>query len=689
MASLPEIRLAIDIGGTFTDLVLVTPLNWFTTKVLTTHSDPASGVMTGLHTLLEEAAVGAQDVGLVLHGTTLATNALIERRGARTALITTAGHRDALEIGLENRFDQYDIFMQRPPVLVPQALRFTVDERLGANGQVLRPLRQEDVEATVEAILASGVESVAVGFLHAYVNPEHEREVGDALFRRAPHLALSLSSSVCPEIREYERLSTTCANAYVKPLIGGYLTSLAAQFGSVGMTCPVLLMTSGGGLTSLATAKEFPIRLVESGPAGGAMLAAALARRSDWRRVLAFDMGGTTAKLTLIDDFEPLWSRAFEVARAYRYRKGSGLPVRIPVIELVEIGAGGGSIARVDRLQRIHTGPDSAGSEPGPVAYGRGGSAPTVTDADLVLGKLPSERFADGSVVIDVDAARAAIDRAVAMPLRLDVLSAAWGISETVDENMAAAARSHASESGRSLAERTMIAFGGAAPIHAVSLAIKLGMSRVVIPRFAGVGSAVGFLLAPISFEVVRSRHGYLDTLDASDIAQLLLSMRAEAMEIVLPIAGLDSLKESCRAYMRYVGQGFEIAVNVPAGGCTAAMLALAFETKYREFYDRTIPGQRIEILSWTLGLSTAAPDIPRLSSVQAEPESSTAHWFDGTRIQPVRRRRREGLEMQGNAGGPLLVFEDYTTTVVPNGFDLRVDEFGQLVIQRTGEKGQ
>ena len=500
---------------------------------------------------------------------------------------------------------------------------------------------------------------------------------------------MSLSSDVCPEIREYERLSTTCANAYVKPLIAGYLTSLEQQFQNVGLTCPTLMMTSGGGLTSLTTAKEFPIRLVESGPAGGAMLAVALARRSDWRSVLAFDMGGTTAKLTLIDDFEPQWSRAFEVARAYRYHKGSGLPVRIPVIELVEIGAGGGSIARVDRLQRIHTGPDSAGSEPGPVAYGRGGSSPTVTDADLVLGKLPSQGFAGGAVAIDVDAAKSAINREVANPLHLDTLSAAWGISETVDENMAAAARSHASEGGKSLAERTLVAFGGAAPLHAVSLAKKLGMRRVVIPRFAGVGSAVGFLLAPISFEVVRSRHGFLDTLDESDTAQLLLSMRAEAMEVVLPIARADSLKESCRAYMRYVGQGFEIAVNVPSGGWTATMLALAFETQYRELYDRIIPGQRIEILSWTLSLSTTAPGIPLLHSVQTEHESSVAEWFDGSLIGPVQRLRREGLTQGGGASGPLLVLEDQTTTVIPTGFDLRVDEFGQLVIQQTGEQGQ
>jgi len=685
MNSEPKHRLAIDIGGTFTDLVLATPARWFTIKVLTTHNDPALGVMTGLRTLVQEAAVDPAVIDLVLHGTTLATNAIIERRGARTALITTAGHRDALEIGLENRFDQYDIFMQRPPVLVPQSLRFTVDERLGASGQVLRPLTAASVDEALEKVLASKVESVAIGFLHAYVNPEHEHRVADVLHRRVPHLAVSLSSNVCPEIREYERLSTTCANAYVKPLIAGYLSSLEQQFRDAGMGCPILLMTSGGGLTSLATAKEFPIRLVESGPAGGAMLAVALAHRSGWDRVLAFDMGGTTAKLTLIDDQEPQWSRAFEVARAYRYRKGSGLPVRIPVIELVEIGAGGGSIARVDRLQRIHTGPDSAGSEPGPVAYGKGGVAPTVTDADLVLGKLRPEGFAGGSLLLDLNAAKTAIEQEIASPLRLDVLSAAWGISETVDENMAAAARSHASEGGKSLAERTLVAFGGAAPVHAVNLAIKLGIDRIVIPRYAGVGSAVGFLLAPIAFEVVRSRHAFLDALDEAEVAKMLLSMRTEAMTVVRPIAQAGSLTESCRAYMRYAGQGFEIAVNVPAKLSTATMLAQAFESQYRELYGRIIPGQRIEILSWTLSLSTKAPAIPVLNSAQAMHESSVAAWFDGSGSTPVTLLRREGLAAGLDASGPLLVIEDQTTTVIPAGFNIRIDEFGQIIIQRTG----
>ncbi len=689
MKTEPRHRLAVDIGGTFTDLVLATPSRWFTTKLLTTHDDPALGVMTGLRTLVRDASIDPSGIELVLHGTTLATNALIERRGAPTALITTAGHRDALEIGLENRFDQYDIFMQRPQVLVPRSLRFTVDERLGAHGQVLRPLTSAALEEVLEKVRASEVESVAVGFLHAYVNPAHERMVADLLHRRLPSLAVSLSSSVCPEIREYERLSTTCANAYVKPLMAGYLNSLEQQFRNAGMLCPLLLMTSGGGLTSLATAKEFPIRLVESGPAGGAMLAVALARRSGWNRVLAFDMGGTTAKLTLIDGQVPQWSRAFEVARAYRHRKGSGLPLRIPVIELVEIGAGGGSIARVDQLLRVHTGPDSAGSEPGPVAYGKGGVAPTVTDADVVLGKLRPERFAGGSLRLDADAAKTAIERDIATPLQLDALAAAWGISETVDENMAAAARSHASEVGKSLAERTLIAFGGAAPLHAVSLANKLGIDRIVVPRFAGVGSAVGFLLAPIAYEVVRSRHTFLDALGESDVAELLSSMRAEAMDVILPIVEADTLTEGCRVYMRYSGQGFEIAVSVPAELATRHVLARAFESQYRELYGRTIPGQQIEILSWTLSLSTTAPEFPVLDAMQAMPESGVASWFDGSDNTPVTLLRREGLASGLDTRGPLLVMEDQTTTVVPAGFNVAADEYGQLIIQRTGEPGR
>ncbi|MXX56712.1 MAG: hydantoinase/oxoprolinase family protein, partial [Gemmatimonadetes bacterium] len=379
-------RLAVDIGGTFTDVALEVDGRLVTTKVLTTPAAPERGVLQGVHKVLETAAVPPSAVRLVIHGTTLATNAIIERKGARTALITTAGHRDALEMAHENRFEQYDIGVDRPPPLVPRHLRLPVVERLDHRGRILVPLDEESVHAVLPTLDEHGVEAVAIGLIHGYANPAHERRIAEILAAERPRISVTLASDVCPEVREYERVSTACANAYVQPLMARYLTGLARSLRESGLLCPFLLMTSGGGLTTLETAVTAPVRLVESGPAGGAILASHLARELALGDVLSFDMGGTTAKLCVIDGGEPLHSRTFEVARSYRFKQGSGLPVRIPVIEMVEIGAGGGSIAGVDDLDRIHVGPESAGSEPGPAAYGRGGDDPTVTDADVVLG---------------------------------------------------------------------------------------------------------------------------------------------------------------------------------------------------------------------------------------------------------------------------------------------------------------
>jgi N-methylhydantoinase A len=426
-------RLAIDIGGTFTDVVLETDGAYHGTKVLTTRDSPAEGVLAGIDRILEETATPAEAVALVIHGTTLATNALIERKGAKTALIVTEGHRDALEMAYENRFAQYDIQADRLPPLVPRDLRLPVGERVNFRGEVLRPLEEASVEALVPRLEAEGVESVAVGLLHAYANPAHEHRVGELLLARLPGLSLSLSSEVCPEIREYERQSTTCANAYVRPLMARYLADLEARLAARGLSCPCLLMTSGGSLITMETAARHPVRLVESGPAGGAILAADIARRLGEDRVVSFDMGGTTAKICLIDGGEPLLSRRFEVDRAHRFMKGSGMPVKIPVVEMVEIGAGGGSIAGVDALGRIEVGPESAGSEPGPACYGRGGERPTVTDANLLLGRLDPASFAGGSLRLDAGAAEACLARDVGAPLGLDALGAAKGVIEIVE----------------------------------------------------------------------------------------------------------------------------------------------------------------------------------------------------------------------------------------------------------------
>ena len=685
-------RVAVDIGGTFTDVVLDTGDARFATKVPTTHADPADAVLDGLERVMRIGRRAPGDVALILHGTTLATNALIERSGAVTALVTTQGHRDAVEMAHENRFEQYDIDIDRPRPLVPRRLRLTVPERMNAAGEVLLPLDEDAVRALVPVLEEQGVTSVAVGLLHAYANPAHERRIGALLAESLPNVSVTLASEVCPEIREFERLSTACANAYVRPLMARYLTNLSEALAERGFGCPFLMMTSGGGLTDVATAARFPIRLVESGPAGGAILASRLAEALDLDRVLSFDMGGTTAKICLIDDHAPLLSRAFEVDRAYRFKKGSGLPVRIPVIEMVEIGAGGGSIAEVDKLDRIQVGPASAGSEPGPACYGRGGTRATVTDADTVMGRLDAERFAGGTMRLEEAAAARAVGTHVGQPLAMDTQTAAFGICEVVDENMAAAARAHAAEWGKSLADRTLIAYGGAAPLHAVRLADKLGLDRIVVPAGAGVGAAVGFLAAPVSYEVARSRYMRLSEFDAALIDAVMAEMRDEARAIVE--AATDApLGEARRAYMRYVGQGYEIAVELPAGpadGYGWEALHAAFEAAYRALYGRAIPDLDIEVLSWTLtlGADPAALSEAALAAdvgaVAEGPPAATDLYDPGLRARlPARRFARESLATGTAVEGPALIVEAQTTTVLSPAFHARVSPRGDILMER------
>lgn len=547
MTSSPTIRLGVDIGGTFTDVALETAEGRFTAKILTTPQAPEEGVLAALRSVLAKAGVEPGQVNLIVHGTTLATNALIERKGASTALLTTEGFRDVLEIRHENRFEQYDINIDLPPPLVPRRLRLPIRERVDAHGEVLVPLDESSVTRAVEALAAQQVEAVAVGFLHSFTNPDHERRVGDAIARQLPEVAVTLSSEVSPEMREYERFSTACANAYLQPLIGRYLVKLERELVLAGFHCPLLLMTSGGGITTTETAIRFPVRLVESGPAGGAIFAACIARQHGLDQVVSFDMGGTTAKICLIDKAQPQTARAFEVARVYRFLKGSGLPLRIPVIEMVEIGAGGGSIARVDTLRRIVVGPDSAGSEPGPVCYGRGGKEPTVTDADLVLGRIDPTTFSGGRMPLDLSGALRAVAERIGGPVKLATEHAALGISEMVDENMANAARVHAIESGKDLQPRTLIAFGGAAPLHAARVAEKLGIRRVLVPANAGVGSAVGLLRAPVAYEIVRGRLMRLASFDTALANRLFADMRAKAEAIVRRGAPAANLLEQPR----------------------------------------------------------------------------------------------------------------------------------------------
>ncbi|MBV8506417.1 MAG: hydantoinase/oxoprolinase family protein, partial [Alphaproteobacteria bacterium] len=595
-------RLGVDIGGTFTDVALEAAGRRYSAKILTTPDAPERAVLEAIGMVLREATLAPADLSIIIHGTTLATNAIIERKGAKTALLTTEGFRDTIEIRHENRFEQYDVNIDLPLPLVPRRLRFPVRERIDARGRVLVPLDEAGVSLLADRLAATGVQSVAVGFLHSFTNPAHERRAGDILAARLTGIPVTLSSDVSPEMREYERFSTACANAYVQPLIGRYLADLEAMLRCEGFVCPLFLMLSGGGLTAVETAIRFPVRLVESGPAGGAIFAAEIARQCRLDKVLSYDMGGTTAKICLIDDLKPQTNRAFEVARIYRFKKGSGLPLRIPVIEMVEIGAGGGSIARVDRLKRITVGPDSAGADPGPACYGRGGRAPTVTDADLLLGRIDPTGFSGGRMALDRCAAETAMQQEVAEPLGLALELAALGVSEIVDENMANAARVHAIESGKDARGRTLVAFGGAAPLHAARMAEKLGLDRVLVPSYAGVGSAVGFLRAPIAYEIVRSSLQRLDEFDAAAANALFAAMRAEAEPIVRRGAGDAPLTETRSAFMRYRGQGHEIAVLLPAHSYRnedATPIREGFENNYRRLYSRVIPGVEVEVLSW------------------------------------------------------------------------------------------
>jgi len=687
----PEsVRLAVDIGGTFTDVVLETGATRYSTKVLTTKGAPEDGVLDGMLKALKLAQLEPGSVGLIVHGTTLATNAIIERKGAKTALVTTQGFRDSIEIAQENRFEQYDIFIEKPEPLVPRTLRFTVPERVDAKGAVRLALDEKAVEALAGTLKEKGVEAVAVGFLHSYANPDHEKRAGAILAAKLPGVRISLSCEVCPEVREYERFSTTCANAYVQPLMADYLERLRTRMAETGFTCPILLMTSGGGLTTLETAIRFPIRLVESGPAGGVILSTWIAERFGINRILSFDMGGTTAKICIIDDGKPMASRSFEVDRRYRFMKGSGLPVRIPVIEMVEIGAGGGSLAGVDAMKRITVGPESAGSSPGPACYKLGGTRPAVTDANVVLGRIDPDRFAGGTIALDASLSRGAIDTHVGQPLDLDTTLAAFGISEVVEENMSNAARVHAVERGAELEGRTLLAFGGGAPLHAARLAEKLGIADVLIPAGAGVGSAVGFLRAPIAFEVVRSRFVRLSTFDPAAINAMFAAMEKEATDVVKLGAGDAKITIHCSADMRYAGQGHEILVDLPDGPFThetVAELKRRFDAGYRALFSRVVPAIDVEVTGWILRAEAPAPgraaDLGQLAPGDGAKPSpiGTRTLYDSIlrEFSDVPVYARTTLKPGHVLPGPAVIAEDETTTIITSGFTAALDPTGAI----------
>ncbi|MDP5084081.1 MAG: hydantoinase/oxoprolinase family protein [Yoonia sp.] len=669
-----HIRLGVDIGGTFTDVVLEVGSAQYSTKVLTTYAAPENAIIDGLHQVCAKAGITPSQIGQIIHGTTLATNALIERRGAKTALITTEGFRDVIEMRTESRFEQYDLNLQLPEPLLPRQHRFTLRERVDARGDVLIPLERAEIEALADHIAPYGFDSIAVGLIHAYLNAAHEQMIRDVLAEKLPDVMVSLSSEVSPQMREYERFNTTAANAYIKPLMKSYLGRLKGRLAEEGTRCPIFLMHSGGGIISLESAADFPVRLVESGPAGGAVFAATLAARYGLDKVLSFDMGGTTAKICLIKNHTPKTARVFEVARTYRFKKGSGMPISIPVIDMVEIGAGGGSLAHVDSMRQIRVGPESAGSEPGPACYGRGGARPAVTDADLILGKLDPDNFAGGSIPLHMDAATKALET-LGAPLEMDAQTAAFGLAEVVDENMANAARVHAVENGEDLTDYTMIAFGGAAPLHAGRLCEKLGVNRLLVPTGAGVGSAIGFLRAPFSFEATRSVYMKLSAFAPDRVQTLLHDLEEEATSFVRTCDATAPIMAEYKVYMRYTGQGWEIPISLTAAQAAApdaATFQALFEADYTALFGRTVAGMDIEITVWAVNATTEPAAVTPLGATpegkKAEGEG-TRSLFDPARAKSVDARlvARTSLAAGDTVAGPALIHEDETTIVIPS----------------------
>jgi N-methylhydantoinase A/oxoprolinase/acetone carboxylase beta subunit len=686
-----QMKFGADIGGTFTDAVLEVRGQLFSTKVLTTYAAPEEAILQGLRQVCAQAGVSAAEITHVIHGTTLATNALIERRGAKTALITTEGFRDVIEMRTESRFEQYDLQLTLPPPLLARNHRYVVDERIGADGRILRPLAAAAAKAVAGMIIARGYESVAIGLIHAYLDGRHEQMLRAALLELQPKLAISISSEVSPQMREYERFNTTVANAYVKPMMTSYLSRLGRRLHDEGADCPIFLMHSGGGIISLESATEFPVRLVESGPAGGAIYAADVARRFGLDKALSFDMGGTTAKICLIKNQTPKTSRVFEVARTYRFKKGSGMPISIPVIDMVEIGAGGGSIAHIDSLRQIRVGPESAGSEPGPACYGRGGTRPAVTDADLVLGRLDPADFAGGSIPLLADRSAAALVANVGQPLGMDAAAAAFGVCEVVDETMANAARVHAVENGEDPADYTMIAFGGAAPLHAARLCEKLGIVRMLVPAGAGVGSAIGFLRAPFSFEAVRSVYVRLIAFDAEQVRALLADLRQEATRFVRACDPAGPIDCTFRVYMRYSGQGWEIPISltpVQAASPDAACFLASFEAAYTALFGRTVAGLEAEITVWAANATTAVPPpatVQPPGTLSAASSSGTRRLFDPSASAVVDARvfARAAFQPDQLIHGPAIITEAETTIIVPTGFTATMRSDGTVEVRR------
>ncbi|MCY3767818.1 MAG: hydantoinase/oxoprolinase family protein [Gammaproteobacteria bacterium] len=683
-------KLGIDIGGTFTDLALKIGNRVFSEKLPTTEQAPELAILDGISRITEKAAIHTTDIDMMIHGTTLATNALIQRKGAKTAFITTAGFRDVIEMRTENRFEQYDINLTLPPPLIERYHRYTVNERISATGKTLVSLKEKDIDQLIGRLGAQSYESIAIGLMHAYANSSHEQTLRNRIQTAFPGISISISSEVSPWMREYERFNTVCANAYVKPMIKSYLDRLAAELRDLGASCPIYLMHSGGGLISLSDATRFPVRLIESGPAGGVIFATDIARSHGITKALSFDMGGTTAKICLIKNAVPKTGTSFEVARSYRFKKGSGMPISIPVIEIIEIGAGGGSIAHVDNMQQIRVGPRSAGADIGPACYNRGGKLPTVTDANLLLGKLDPDHFAGGSIRLLAEKSESATTEHIGNVLSMPVLDCAFGICEVIDENMANAARMHAVENGEDLGEYTMIAFGGGAPLHAARLCEKLGIHQLLVPPKAGVGSAIGFLKAPFSFEAVRSDYQLMSTLDVGHIRDLVTALCRDVEPFVHRETHEEKTSYQCRAFMRYVGQGWEIPVQLDLDQLAVwdrKYLTEGFEQSYRALFARTVGGLDIEITNWSVKISSMTAQTTNMMPVPDDenifPPARFRRVFDhhSKSFVETATYARNRFHPDAPVCGPAIVIENETTTVVPHDFSVTREPDGSLLV--------
>jgi N-methylhydantoinase A len=682
-----RLRIGVDVGGTFTDFVLVDEERdlIYTGKRLTTSDDPSVAIIDGIERLQRESETAAAAVHSLVHGTTLVTNTIIERTGAKVGLITTKGVRDTLEMGREIRYDLYDLFLEAPPTLVPRYLRREVPERIAPDGEVLAPFDAAAFRTVArELIEVEKVDAVAVCFMHSYRNPDHERQAKTILSEEFADVPVTISSEVAPEIREFERTSTACANAYVQPLMQNYLDRLDRNLRELGHSGTLYVMLSGGGITTVRSAQDFPIRLIESGPAAGAMAASYYSGLTGSENLISFDMGGTTAKMCLIDGGRPDRKHDFEAGRVRRFHKGSGLPLKVSVVDMIEIGAGGGSLANVDQMGLLKVGPRSAGSNPGPVCYGLGGVDPAVTDADLFLGYLNPDYFLGGEMQLDMDTVERAIADRVAKPLGLSTLEGAVGIHNIVNENMAAATRMHLAEKGRDPRRYEMIAFGGAGPVHAYGLARLLKLKRLIVPLGAGVTSALGFLVAAPAIDYVRSYVARLEQIEWAHLNNLFAEMEDEARALLVETgARPEDITMTRTAEMRHVGQGFEISVPIPNGDLgedAVSEMRDAFFTVYRQLFERTVEEMPIEAMSWRLAASAPVPNIALNFGGQPIGTGEALKgqrdvYFPETGFAPCDVYDRYALSPGDTFEGPAVVEERESTTVVGPGAKITVDQ--------------